>query len=128
MKKYYYAIKVGNNVENIIVESWEECEEYVIGFPSIYKKFKTKREAKRYLKNISNEEVEICLLSNERQRFYRLKEKLEFNYKFPIPNYIIEEIINKTNYNNLCVLLNLAVYNKRITKQNAEMILKNEIY
>lgn len=128
MKKYYYAIKVGKNVENFIVESWDECKKYVIGFPSIYKKFNTKIQAKRYLRNMSKEEVEARLLSNELHKFNRLKEKLEFHYKFPIPDYIIEEIINKTNYNNLCALLNLAVCNKRLTKKNAEIILKNEIF
>ncbi|CAG9702350.1 RNase H1/viroplasmin domain-containing protein [Clostridium neonatale] len=38
----YYAIKKGNGVTNKIVETWEECKVLVLGYPAIYKSFKTK--------------------------------------------------------------------------------------
>ncbi|WP_425306079.1 viroplasmin family protein [Clostridium neonatale] len=41
----YYAIKKGNGVTNKIVETWEECKVLVLGYPAIYKSFKTKDEA-----------------------------------------------------------------------------------
>lgn len=49
-KQKYYAIKVGNNVTDLIVESWEECEKYVLNVPSRYKSFSTREEAEQYLK------------------------------------------------------------------------------
>ncbi|CAG9702362.1 MULTISPECIES: RNase H1/viroplasmin domain-containing protein [Clostridium] len=45
----YYAIKKGNGVTNKIVETWEECKVLVLGYPAIYKSFKTKDEAMKYL-------------------------------------------------------------------------------
>lgn len=127
MGKYNcYAIKVGNNAKDLIVETWEECERYVIGYPSVYKGFKNKKEAKKYLKEMTETEIKEKLLWGEIHRFRRLKEKLEFEYKFSIPDYIVDEIINNNNYENLCALLNLAVLNKRISKKNAQIIKEKE--
>lgn len=75
MKKYFYAIKIGNNVRDLIVESWEECEKYVIGYPSIYKKFKDKKSALRFINNINSDGIEYLLKWNDINREYRLKQK-----------------------------------------------------
>lgn len=123
----YYAIKIGNNVKDIIVTTWEHCKEYVIGYPSIYKSFKSKKEAEKYLKNITNIDIENQLLNNNLQRFIRLKKKIEFEYNFNIPDYIIDELINNNDYNNLCCLINMAVVQKRITKQQGKFIKEKEL-
>lgn len=67
------------------------------------------------------------LMSAEVHRFNRLKEKLEREYGFEIPNYIVDEIINNHDYQNLCSLLNLAVSNKKISKKNAKIIKEKEL-
>ena len=121
-KKSYYAIKIGNGVKDKIVTTWEECKKLVNGYPSIYKGFKDKKQAEKYLKNITEKQVEIELKRNEIHRFNRLKEKLEMECHFEIPNYIIDEIINGNNYENLCSLLWLAVENNRISKKNANIL------
>lgn len=127
MGKYnYYAIKVGNNVKDIITETWEECSNFVIGYPSVYKGFKTMKEAKKYLRTMTDKMVEERLLWGQVQRFNRLKNKLQVEYGFLIPDYIIDEIINNNDYDNLCALLNLAVLNKRISKKNARIIKERE--
>lgn len=124
--KKYYAIKIGNNVKDIIVEEWEECKKYTQGYPAIYKSFKNKREAKRYLENFSNEEIQYYLIKYEMQRFLRLKEKIEMKYHFEIPDYIIDEMINGKHINNLICLINIAVMNNRISKKDAEILKKRE--
>ena len=48
-KKKYYAIKKGNGVTNKIVDTWNECKALVLGYPAIYKSFKTEDEALEYL-------------------------------------------------------------------------------
>ena len=121
-KKTYYAIKIGNGVKDKIVPTWEECKKYVIGYPSVYKGFKDKKEAEKYLKNLTSEQIEIELKWNEIHRFYRLKEKWEMDCNFKIPNYIVDEIINGNNYNNLCSLLSLAVENNRLSNKQASII------
>lgn len=122
MKKNYYAIKIGNNAKNLIVDSWENCKKYVIGYPSIYKGFKNYRQAKKYLESITNNQVTCMLLENEIQRYKRLKEKLEFEYGFSIPDYIVDEIINNNDYENLCLLINLAIISKRLSKEQGNII------
>ena len=63
-------------------------------------------------------------------------EKQIINYEFNVPYYIFEEIIeyieqtakgnNKCmKWNNIIVLLNMAVINKKITKEQANIIKKN---
>lgn len=127
MGKYnYYAIKVGNNAKDIITETWEECSNFVIGYPSVYKGFKTMKEAKEYLRTMTDEMIEERLLWGQVQRFNRLKNKLQVEYGFAIPDYIIDEIINNDDYDNLCALLNLAVLNNRISKKNARIIQERE--
>lgn len=47
--KKYYAIKIGNGVKNKIVNTWSECKELVLGYPAVYKSFKSKDQAMEYL-------------------------------------------------------------------------------
>ena len=126
MEKGYYAIKIGNNVRDKIVTSWEECKEYVIGYKSIYKKFDDKKTAQSWLNSWTEDEIENELRWNEIHRFHRLKGKIEIEYGFPIPDYIIDEMINNNDYNNLCTLINLAVANNRISKKHAKIIKDSE--
>lgn len=95
-KVKYYAIKEGKGVKNKIVMSWNECKEIVLGYPSIYKSFKTEEEAIRYLNDIKDKDVPV------------IKEKVKANIKankerkattraisFRVPNDIYNEFINK---------------------------------
>ena len=124
--KEFYAIKIGNGIRDEIVLSWKECKEYVIGYKSIYKKFDDKKDAQKWLNSWTEEDIENELRWNEIHRFHRLKEKIQIEYGFSIPDYIIDEIINNKDYDNLVSLLNLAVINKRLSKQQAKIIKDNE--
>lgn len=82
------------------------------------------RNKSSYLKTnkMSKVEVENMLLTEEIDRFKISKEKIEYQYGFNIPNYIIDEIINNNNYDNLCALVNLAVLQNRLTKEQGIII------
>ena len=58
-KQKYYAIKEGKGVKNKIVRTWSECKELVLGYPSIYKSFKTEEEALEYLKAIKDTDKKL---------------------------------------------------------------------
>lgn len=82
---------------------------------------KIKVNAKNYLVNDEDE-----LLHNEEYYEYidrklkeqkKLREKLEIYFNFNIENYIIDDIIEGENYLHLCLMVNLAVFNKRITEE-----------
>lgn len=79
------------------------------------------------MNNLTDIEVKNILAKNEIHRFYRLKEKLEYEYKFEIPNYIVNEIINNNDYNNLCSLINLAIVNKNLSHKNGEILKSRKI-
>lgn len=55
-----------------------------------------------------------------------LKEKLENHFNFEIANYIVSDILECETYNHVCLMINLAVINNRITLENS-VILKNEL-
>jgi len=53
VKQKYYAIKEGKGVKDKIVNTWTECQKLVLGYPSVYKSFKTKYEAMEYLGTVN---------------------------------------------------------------------------
>ena len=55
-----------------------------------------------------------------------LKEKLENYFKFEITDYIIGDILDCENYNHVCLMINLAVINNRISLENS-ITLKNKL-
>ena len=68
-------LRFGKTVKDIIVEDWKVCQTYVSGYPSIYKKFKTKEEAEIYLKSMSEVKVKSYIKKNKKGRAYRLNKK-----------------------------------------------------
>ena len=69
MKNNYYAIKIGNNVKDLIVDSWDKCKKHVIDYPSVYKGFKTYKKEKKYLTRfISNDILVVLPKKRERKR------------------------------------------------------------
>jgi viroplasmin and RNaseH domain-containing protein len=55
--KKVYAIKVGNGVNDIIVQTWEECKGLTDGYNSVYKSFSTQEEAVEFLGTVDAEKV-----------------------------------------------------------------------
>lgn len=48
-----------------------------------------------------------------------IKEKLENYFKFDIADYIVSDILECENYNHVCLMINLAVVNNRISLENS---------
>lgn len=68
VKKYYAIVKGKKN--NVIVDTWDECKELVQGISgAIYKSFKSKEEAKNFLKNQDN------VNPNEEKQYKPMHEK-----------------------------------------------------
>ena len=89
-KKKYYAIKKGNNVSNLIVETWEECKKYVEGVPAQHKSFKTKEEAEMYLKGIEQVKVKNA----PKKRKTKIK-KGTITVHSAIPKDLYEKFLNR---------------------------------
>lgn len=71
-QKKYYAIKEGKGVKDKIVNTWTECKELVLGYPAVYKSFKTKDEAMEYLGNVDVKKVKK---QTEKGMEFRKKQK-----------------------------------------------------
>lgn len=73
-KQKYYAIKTGKGVKDKIVTSWSECKELVLGYPSIYKSFKTEEEALEYLGAIKDVKRKLEE-NNKAMEYNKIKKK-----------------------------------------------------
>ena len=72
----FYAIKEGNGVTNLIVNTWDECSKLVLGYNSVYKSFKTREEAEKYLNIVNVDEVkEKAIKGMEANRSKKKKTK-----------------------------------------------------
>ena len=79
-----------------------------------------------YVENITpltEKQKEIVDLKNRIAQWKEKAKKIQSSFDFLLPNYIIDEIIEKgnsikQNYQNLYCLINCAVINGRITKEN----------
>ena len=119
MKKYY-AIKVGNNVKDLIVESWEECQKYVIGYPAIYKSFISKKNAQRYLENITEEDVKYKLEIAEGQRYKRLKRMIQQCFDFEIPENVMRALIYYESNERLNSTIEFSILNNKMSEKDAK--------
>ena len=77
-------------------------------------------------KYTTKDEINYEKIKEYLKKLDKIKLKLKNFFNFEIPNYVIDDIIMEENYSHFCLLLNLAVINKRISKNNAN-ILKNGI-
>lgn len=66
-------------------------------------------------------EIEKCNIE-----FEELKEKLENYFNFEINDYIVSDILEGETYNHICLMINLAIVNNRISLENG-IILKSEL-
>lgn len=54
------------------------------------------------------------------EKINKMTNKLKEYFNFEIPRYVIDEILDNGEYNNICSLINLAVVNERLTKNEGE--------
>lgn len=84
---------------------------------------------KKFFKNHTISDVEnnvekIKELEIWNKEFEELKEKLENYFNFEIADYIVSDILECETYNHVCLMINLAVINNRISLENS-ITLKN---
>lgn len=80
---------------------------------------------KKFFKNYTINNVQnVTEIEIWNKEFEELKEKLEDYFKFEIADYIVNDILECETYNHVCLMINLAVVNNRISLENS-IILKN---
>ncbi len=52
----------------------------------------------------------------------KLKLLISKYFDFDIPEYILEDIIEENSYTQICLTINVAILNQRITEENAKIL------
>lgn len=78
-----------------------------------------------YLKSISVKEYNTIKDYNK-EELNELKKKLESYFKFDIVDYIVSDILDCETYNHVCLMINLAIVNNKLSLKNGK-ILKNKL-
>ena len=75
----------------------------------------------KYCRNYTDTDISDIVKKIEirNREFKDLKEKLENYFKFEITDYIISDILDCENYNHICLMINLAVINNKISLENS---------
>lgn len=79
------------------------------------------------IKEFEHKQFELNNLQDEISEWNNKSIKIQSNFDFVLPNYIIDEILeneNTKNYFNLHYLINCAVINGRITEDNGKLLKK----
>lgn len=83
----------------------------------------------KFFEGYSSDEVEeakgkITRLDTRRKEFRMLKEKLENEFNFEIVNYIIDDILDYETYHHVCLMVNLAIVNQRLSAEEGDKLKK----
>ena len=73
------------------------------------------------LSNYSTLEQKKIQLEKKAKEIELLKQKLEKHFRFKIPRYVIMDIVENEDYKHFCLMINLAVINERLTKENVKI-------
>ena len=73
------------------------------------------------IKDYATEDIEKRKLQIEirLQKQKVIQETLENYFGFKIPNYIIDDIVYNETYHHICLMINLATVNERLSNENA---------
>lgn len=106
-------------MREILVKPFNLISEYVI----------IKKEGVIYimegiLKDYTTEDIKKRKIQLEKrvQKSKSIKDILEKHFKFEIPNYIIDDIVENETYKHINLIINLATVNERLSNRNAEKL------
>lgn len=76
------------------------------------------------LKDYTTEDIKKRKIQLEKrvQKSKSIKDTLEKHFKFEIPNYIIDDIVENETYKHINLIINLATVNERLSNRNAEKL------
>lgn len=70
-------------------------------------------------KDINKEKLQIEI---RLQKQKLIQETLEKYFGFKIPKYIIDDIVDNETYHHICLMINLATVNERLSTENADRL------
>ena len=67
-------------------------------------------------------EKEIKKMEQKLELNKKIREKLSGYFDFIIPDYVISDFIDNEDYHHFCLMVNMAVVNKRLSKENGNTL------
>ena len=67
-------------------------------------------------------EKEIKEMEQKLESYKKIREKLSSYFDFIIPDYVISDFIDNENYHHFCLMVNIAVINNRLSKENGNTL------
>lgn len=97
VNKKFYAIHFINDNENVITESWTECQELTKGRNNMFKGFMKQEEAEDWLKNITPEQEERHNEIVQKNRKVKAMKQSQVQYTFRIDKKMSDDLQKKLN-------------------------------
>ena len=67
-------------------------------------------------------EKEIKKMEQKLELNKKIREKLSGYFDFIIPDYVISDFIDNEDYHHFCLMVNMAVVNKKLSKENGNTL------
>lgn len=67
-------------------------------------------------------EKEIKEMEQKLELYKKIREKLSSYFDFIIPDYVISDFIDNEDYHHFCLMVNIAVINNRLSKENGNTL------
>ena len=67
-------------------------------------------------------EKEIKAMEQKLELYEKIRKKLSSYFDFIIPEYIISDFIDNEDYHHFCLMVNMAVINKRLSKEDGNTL------
>ena len=68
---------------------------------------------------MNKKKEKLIELQNEVERRKVIREKIQSNFNFEVSAYILEDIIDNECFGHICLMINMAEQNNRISKENS---------
>lgn len=71
-----------------------------------------------------NKEYEKVIKETEQrlELYGKIREKLSNYFDFSVPDYVISDFIDNEDYHHFCLMVNMAVLNNRLSKENGNTL------
>ena len=67
-------------------------------------------------------EKEIKAMEQKHELYEKIRIKLNSYFDFIIPDYVISDFIDNEDYHHFCLMVNMAVLNNRLSKENGNTL------
>lgn len=110
--KKFYAIHFINDNENIITESWSECQELTKGRNNMFKGFMSKEDAEGWLSQITPDQEERHNEMVKTNRIVKTMKQSQVQYAFRIDKKMSDDLQEKLNALHISIdkLMNDMIY------------------